>query len=121
MGEVFRARDMKLNRDVAIEMLPAPFANDPDRLARFTREAQTLAALNHPHIAHIYGLEGQEGRDRQDWKNIAFIVMELRGGAKTSRSASRARRFELTRRCQSGRRSRRHSKRRTSREVSIAI
>ena len=51
MGEVFRARDSKLNRDVALKILPEAFASDPDRLARFTREAQTLASLNHPHIA----------------------------------------------------------------------
>ena len=51
MGEVYRARDTKLNRDVAIKILPEAFASDPDRLARFTREAQTLASLNHPHIA----------------------------------------------------------------------
>ena len=56
MGEVYRARDTKLNRDVALKILPEAFANDPERLARFTREAQTLAALNHPHIAHIHGL-----------------------------------------------------------------
>ena len=58
MGEVYRARDTKLNRDVAIKVLPAAFADDPERLARFTREAQTLASLNHPNIAAIYGLEG---------------------------------------------------------------
>ncbi len=57
MGEVIRARDTKLNRDVAIKVLPAAFADDPERLARFTREAQTLASLNHPNIAAIYGLE----------------------------------------------------------------
>jgi len=65
MGAVYRATDTKLNRDVAVKVLPESFANDPDRLARFTREAQVLAALNHPHIAAIYGVE-----------NAAF-VMEL--------------------------------------------
>jgi Tol biopolymer transport system component len=58
MGEVYRARDTQLNRDVAIKVLPDLFATDPERLARFTREAQTLAALNHPNIAAIYGIEG---------------------------------------------------------------
>jgi len=57
MGEVYRARDLKLNRAVAIKVLPATFAGDSDRLARFEREAQTLAALNHPNIAQIYGFE----------------------------------------------------------------
>ena len=57
MGLVYRARDTKLNRDVAIKVLPDAFATDADRLARFTREAQTLASLNHPDIAHIHGLE----------------------------------------------------------------
>jgi serine/threonine protein kinase len=57
MGEVYRARDSRLNRDVALKVLPASFASDPERLARFSREAQVLAALNHPHIASIYGLE----------------------------------------------------------------
>src|SRR3954463_3929941 len=57
MGEVYRARDTTLNRDVAIKVLPDLFALDPERLARFTREAQTLASLNHPNIAAIYGIE----------------------------------------------------------------
>jgi serine/threonine-protein kinase len=57
MGEVYRARDSKLNRDVALKILPDAFALDPDRLARFKREAQVLASLNHPHIAAIYGFE----------------------------------------------------------------
>src|SRR5438046_5901775 len=57
MGAVYRATDTKLNRDVAIKVLPDSFAADPDRLARFAREAQVLASLNHPHIAAIYGVE----------------------------------------------------------------
>src|SRR6476646_1848600 len=57
MGEVYRARDTKLDREVAIKVLPAAFAQDPERLARFEREAKVLAALNHPNIAQIYGLE----------------------------------------------------------------
>src|SRR5260370_30206434 len=69
MGEVFRARDTKLNRDVALKVLPEAFASDPDRMARFTREAQTLAALNHPNIAHIHGLEESAG--------VRALVMEL--------------------------------------------
>ena len=68
MGEVYRARDTKLNRDVALKMLPDAFASDPDRLARFTREAQTLAALNHPNIAHIHGLA--------ETANVRALVME---------------------------------------------
>src|SRR5271165_4569181 len=57
MGAVYRATDTKLNREVAVKVLPEAFAADPDRLARFTREAQLLAALNHPNIAAIYGVE----------------------------------------------------------------
>src|SRR3979411_2552344 len=57
MGEVYRARDPKLQRDVAIKVLPRALAQDPDRLARFEREARTLASLNHPNIAAIYGVE----------------------------------------------------------------
>src|ERR687891_1193755 len=61
MGEVYRARDTRLNRDVALKVLPELFAADPDRLARFKREAQLLASLNHPNIAAIYGLEDAHG------------------------------------------------------------
>src|SRR6185295_5844000 len=57
MGEVYRARDQRLGRDVAIKILPAAFTGHPDRLARFEREARILAALNHPNICAIYGLE----------------------------------------------------------------
>src|SRR5436190_7002394 len=57
MGEVYRARDTKLNRDVALKILPEAFALDGDRIARFRRAAQVLASLNHPHIGHIYGFE----------------------------------------------------------------
>jgi serine/threonine protein kinase len=69
MGEVYRARDTKLNRDVALKVLPESFASDPDRLARFQREAQVLASLNHPNIAHIHGLEDSGG--------VRALVMEL--------------------------------------------
>ena len=62
MGEVFRARDTKLGRDVALKLLPDAFGEDKDRLARFRREAQVLASLNHPHIAAIYGLEEADGK-----------------------------------------------------------
>ena len=69
MGEVYRARDTKLGREVAIKVLPEPFATDPERIARFRREAQVLAALNHPHIAAIYGLEDAGG--------MVALAMEL--------------------------------------------
>src|SRR5215468_10424215 len=57
MGEVYRARDSKLKREVALKVLPEAFARDPGRMARFRREAEILASLNHPNIAHIYGVE----------------------------------------------------------------
>ena len=57
MGEVYRARDTKLNRDVALKILPDVFTGDADRLARFKREAQVLASLNHPNIVQLFGLE----------------------------------------------------------------
>src|SRR5205085_3658357 len=64
MGEVYRARDMRLKREVALKILPDSFAADPERVGRFQREAEVLALLNHPHIAQIYGLEdlGATGR-----------------------------------------------------------
>ncbi len=70
MGQVFRAHDTKLNRDVALKVLPDLFASDRDRLARFDREAQVLASLNHPNIAHLYGVEDAEGSralQRRQW------------------------------------------------------
>ena len=81
MGQVFRARDTRLNRDVALKVLPDSFANDADRLARFTREAQTLASLNHPHIAHIHGLEESGG--------MTALVMELVEGEDLSQRIAR--------------------------------
>ena len=59
MGQVYRATDTQLNRDVALKILPGAFADDPDRLARYQREAEVLASLNHPNIGSIYGLEEQ--------------------------------------------------------------
>jgi eukaryotic-like serine/threonine-protein kinase len=64
MGEVYRARDTKLGREVALKVLPQAFAADADRMARFQREAQVLASLNHPNIAAIYGLEDSSARGR---------------------------------------------------------
>jgi serine/threonine-protein kinase len=69
MGEVYRARDTKLERDVAIKILPRAFTTDPDRLARFAREARVLASLNHPNIATIHGIEESDG--------IRALVLEL--------------------------------------------
>ena len=69
MGEVYRARDLKLGRDVALKVLPDSLAHDPERLARFEREAHLLATLNHSHIAHIHGFEDSTG--------VLALVMEL--------------------------------------------
>ena len=69
MGEVWRARDSRLGRDVAIKALPIEFAGDPDRLARFEREAKVLASLNHTNIAAIYGLEQADAQQ--------FLILEL--------------------------------------------
>src|SRR5262245_8004759 len=77
MGEVYRARDAKLNRDVALKVLPDSFALDVDRLARFEREARTLAALNHPNIAHIYGFERADPSTGSGHVAAHALVMEL--------------------------------------------
>ena len=69
MGEVYRATDSRLGREVAIKVLPASFSRDPESLARFEREAKALAALNHPHIAGIHGFEADRGTH--------FLVLEL--------------------------------------------
>ena len=83
MGEVYRARDTKLGRDVAIKVLPPAFALDRDRLSRFEREARVLAALNHPHIAAIYGFE--EAGD------VRGLVLELVEGRDVGRTGSATR------------------------------
>ncbi len=69
MGEVYRAEDTNLSREVAIKVLPEQFTRDPERLARFEREAKLLASLNHPNIAAIYGLEEADG--------VRFLALEL--------------------------------------------
>src|SRR5213595_3189995 len=84
MGEVYRARDSRLGREVALKVLPAAMANDAERMARFQREAQMLASLNHPNIASIYGLEESGG--------VRALVMELvEGPTLAERIATRAR------------------------------
>jgi len=91
MGEVYRARDTKLDRDVALKILPATFAADPDRLMRFEREAKILAALNHPNIAQIYGIgeAGVEGQTAASSRPPQFLVMELVEGEDLSGRISR--------------------------------
>ena len=86
MGEVYRARDTRLNRDVAIKVLPDLFALDPERLARFTREAQVLPSLNHPNIAAIYGIVDlpPEGGG-----HVNALVMELSRARACPRTGSR--------------------------------
>src|SRR5262245_11740998 len=81
MGEVYRATDTKLKREVAIKILPPSVAADPDRLARFQREAEVLASLNHLHIAGIYGLEESDG--------VSALVMELVDGEDLSQRIAR--------------------------------
>jgi serine/threonine-protein kinase len=81
MGEVYRAKDTKLGRDVALKILPASFTNDPERVARFRREAQVLASLNHPHIGAIYSLDEANGTQ--------FLVLELVDGESLDKRIAR--------------------------------
>src|SRR5215475_13469895 len=83
MGEVYRARDIKLGRDVALKILPTSVTSDPERVARFRREAHILAALNHPHIGAIYGLDESNGTQ--------FLVLELVDGESLDKRIARGR------------------------------
>ncbi len=112
MGEVYRATDTKLGRDVALKVLPAELAQDPDRLARFRREAQLLASLNHPGIAAIHGLEEADGQ--------LFLVLELVEGEDLARAAEARSDSRSTRRSPSRSRSPRPSRRPTRRASSTA-
>src|SRR5687767_12309190 len=88
MGEVYRARDSKLKRDVALKVLPADVANDRERLARFQREAEVLASLNHPHIAQIHGLE-ESTPSTGSGQAVLALVMELVEGEDLSQRIAR--------------------------------
>src|SRR5262245_56134471 len=89
MGEVYRATDTNLKRQVAIKVLPAAVSSDPDRLARFQREAEVLAALNHPNVAHIHGLEKADG-------TIALVMELVEGPTLADRIAQGAIRLDET-------------------------
>ena len=108
MGEVYRARDTKLDRDVALKVLPQAFTDDPDRLARFEREAKVLASLNHPNIGHIYGLEEAEGQKALVLGSALKLIKPERGVR-----ASESGRFETSpsRRGAAGRSARSHARR----------
>ena len=80
MGEVYRARDVHLNRDVALKILPALFSADPERTARFKREAQVLASLNNPHIASIYGFVNTDLSTGTENGRVDALVLELVDG-----------------------------------------
>jgi serine/threonine protein kinase len=111
MGEVYRATDAKLGREVAIKVLPAELAGDPERLARFEREARLLAALSHSSIAHVYDFERST---LPDGSSVHFIAMELVRGEDLAERRKRGR-CQSTRRSPSQGRSPRPSRRPTRR------
>ncbi len=86
MGQVYRARDSRLGRDVALKILSDVVSGDPERIARFEREARTLASLNHPNIAQIYGLEGLDGREKRD-SDVALVLELVEGPTLADRLA----------------------------------
>jgi serine/threonine protein kinase len=111
MGEVYRARDTRLQREVALKVLPDLFALDTDRLARLEREAQVLASLNHPNIAAIYGFEQADG--------LRALALEMVEGPTLAIESPRGP-CHSTRRCRSRARSPWRSRRRTRRASSTA-
>jgi serine/threonine protein kinase len=112
MGEVYRARDTRLEREVAIKMLPASLANDAPVLERFHREALAVASLNHPHICTLYDVGDDKGRP--------YLLMELLDGG-TLQERCRSRRCRSSRRSNGARSSPTPSTRRTPAGSSIAI
>jgi serine/threonine-protein kinase len=134
MGEVWKAEDTKLGREVALKVLPEEFAKDPERMARFEREAKVLASLNHPNIATLYGLEtvasGTETGTETGTGQTTFLAMELVEGEDLSERIARGPipideaipiASPSTRRSRSRCRSPRRWRRRTSRGSSTAI
>ena len=109
MGEVYRARDGKLKRDVALKVLPETFAHDPERLARFQREAEVLASLNHPNIAQIYGVEeralvmelveGESPKGPMPFDEAWHIASQIAAALEYAHDKGRASRSE-TRQCE---------------------
>ncbi len=114
MGEVYRARDTKLDRDVALKVLPEAFTSDPDRLARFEREAKVLASLNHPNIGSIYGWRRPRAVSSERWSSS--WSKDRRWRIASSRGRSRS-----TKLCPSPSRSPKPWKPRMSRGSSIGI
>ena len=107
MGEVYRARDTRLGREVAIKVLPAALASDPERLKRFEREARSASSLNHPNIVTIYDIGSAD--------SVSYIAMELVTGRAAAGGARATERCRSGSSCRSARRSPRGWRRRTPR------